>query len=261
MRKIVVLIIASVFFFCLLRETSATTFLMLCLVMASAYGLSRLDPKYVLASKYPLIGLCLALSPVLIVYQALRTSWGIAAAAMVLAFYSIALFLGTTEEKSRKIHKEAIGLSLLYCASALNLFLTGRFALMLPLSVSVLLFLFIINRVRIMPFVGAYTVACMVVLWATGAPVLGRDVPLYDVQRYALFACAFALLLIAFIAFVKRTDFVAVLSFFGLLYVSVDLLMSIGFHLNGVLVHQPLLGLLVVGPLMGMVMKGGKARP
>ena len=180
---------------------------------------------------------------------------------MLLAFYSIALFLVTTEEKNRKIHKEVTGLSLLYGASALNLFLTGRFELMLPLSVSMLLFLFIINRVRIMPFIAGYTVACMVLLWATGTPVLGRDVPFYDVQRYALFACAFALLLIAFTAFMKRTDFVAVLSFFGLLYVSVDLLMSIGFHLNGVLVHQPLLGLLVVGPLMGMVMKGGKERP
>ena len=261
MRKTVVLIIASLFFFCLFRETTATTFFTLSLVMASAYGLSRLNSRYVLASKYPLIGLCLALSPVLIIYPGLRASWGMAAAAVVLAFYSIALFLVTTEAKNRQIYKEAIGLSLLYCASALNLFLTGRFALMLPLSVSVLLFLFIINRVRIMPFVGGYTVACMVVLWATGAPVLGRDVPLYDVQRYALFACAFALLLIAFMAFMKRTDFVAVLSFFGLLYVSVDLLMSIGFHLSGVLVHQPILGLVVVGPLMGMVMKGGKERP
>ena len=40
------------------------------LAMASAYGMSRLHPRYLLASKYPLIGLCLALSPVLVIYPA-----------------------------------------------------------------------------------------------------------------------------------------------------------------------------------------------
>ena len=260
MRKIIVLILASIFFFCIFRETTPTTMLALCLVMASAYGLSRLQSRYVLASKYPIVGLCLALSPLLIIYPALRASWWIAAAAMFLAFYSIALFLVTTEEKEREIYKEVTGLSLLYGASALNLFLTGHFELMLPFTVSMLLFLFIINHMKVALFVAGYIVACVAVLVATGSPVLHKAVPFFDAQRYALFACDLALLLIAFIAFVKRTDMVAVLAFFGFIYVSVDLLMSVGFRLNGVLVHQPMLGLLVVGPLLGLMMKGGKER-
>ena len=132
-------------------------------------------------------------------------------------------------------------MSLLYGASSLNLFLTGHSELMLPLSISVLLFLFIINRIRIMAFIAAYTAACVVFLSLKGVPLFGSDVPLHDAERYVLLACAFALLLITFVAFLKRTDLITVLAFFGLLYVSVDLLMSVGFSLRAVLLYQPVL--------------------
>ncbi len=234
--------------------------LICCLVMAGAFAVSRIDPRYLLASKYPLIGLCLALSPVLIVYPALRPHGAIAGAAMLLAFYSIALFLVTTEEKGRKVYKEITGLSLLYGASSLNLFLTGHSELILPLSIAVLLFLFIINRIRIMAFIAAYTVMAGIFLSLKGVPLTGSNVLLHDAERYVLLACAFALLLITFVAFLKRTDLITVLAFFGFLYVSVDLLMSVGLHLRAVLLYQPVLALLIVGPLVGMVMKGGKER-
>jgi len=259
-RRIVVLVISSLFFFCLFREMTMMKTLICCLVMAGAYAISRIDPRYLLASKYPLIGLCLALSPVLIIYPALRPYPAIAGAAMLLAFYSIALFLVTTEEKGRKVYKEITGLSLLYGASSLNLFLTGHPELILPLSISVLLFLFIINRITIMAFIAVYTVMCVTFFSLKGVPLFGNNVLLYDSQRYMLLACAFALLLITFVAFLKRTDLITVLAFFGLLYVSVDLLMSVGFRLRAILLYQPVLALLIVGPLVGMVMKGGKER-
>ena len=260
MRRIVVLVISSLFLFCLLPDMTMVKALICCLVMAGAYAISRIDPRYLLASKYPLTGLCLALSPVLIIYPALRPYPAIAGAAMLLAFYSIALFLVTTEEKGRKASKEITGLSLLYGASSLNLFLTGHSELMLPLSISVLLFLFIINRVTIMAFIAVYTVMCVTFFSLKGVPLFGNNVLLYDSQRYMLLACAFALLLITFVAFLKRTDLITVLAFFGLLYVSVDLLMSVGFRLRAILLYQPVLALLIVGPLVGMVMKGGKKR-
>lgn len=234
--------------------------LIFCLVMACAYAISRIGPQYLRASKYPLTGLCLALSPVLIIYPALRPHEAAAGAAVLLAFYSIALFLVTTEEKGRKAYKEIIGLSLLYGASSLNLYLTGHSELILPLSISVLLFLFIINRVTHMAFIAAYTGMAVIFFSLKGVPVNGCDVLLHDAERYVLLACAFALLVITFAAFLKRTDFITVLAFFGLLYVSVDLLMSVGFRLRAVLLYQPVLALLIVGPLVGMVMKGGKER-
>ncbi len=260
MRRIIVLVISSLFFLCLFRDITMMKTLICCLVMAGAYAISRIDSRYLLASKYPLTGLCLALSPVLIIYPALRPHPAIAGAAMLLAFYSIALFLVTTEEKGRKAYKEITGLSLLYGASSLNLFLTGYPELILPLSISVLLFLFIINRITIMAFIAAYTVMCIIFFSLKGVPLLSNDVLLRDGERYVLLACAFALLLITFVAFLKRTDLITVLAFFGLLYVSVDLLMSVGFRLRAILLYQPVLALLIVGPLVGMVMKGGKKR-
>jgi hypothetical protein len=259
-RRIVVLVISSLFLFCLLQDMTMMKALICCLVMAGAYAISRVDPRYLLASKYPLTGLCLALSPVLIIYPALRPYPAIAGAAMLLAFYSIALFLVTTEEKGRKAYKEITGLSLLYGASSLNLFLTGHSELVLPLSIAVLLFLFIINRITIMAFIAVYTVMCVTFFSLKGVPLFGNNVLLYDNQRYVLLACAFALLLITFVAFLKRTDLITVLAFFGLLYVSVDLLMSVGFRLRAILLYQPVLALLIIGPLVGMVMKGGKER-
>ena len=260
MRRTVVFVISSLLLFCLFREMTMMNTLIFCLVMACAYAISLIGPRYLLASKYPLIGLCLALSPVLIIYPALRPYTATAGAAVLLAFYSIALFLVTTEEKGRKAYKEITGLSLLYGASSLNLFLTGHSELILPLSISVLLFLFIINRITHMAFIAAYTIICVIFFSLKGAPVNGSDVPLHDAERYVLLACALALLVITFAAFLKRTDFVTVLAFFGLLYVSVDLLMSVGFRLRAVLLYQPVLSLLIVGPLVGMVMKGGKER-
>jgi hypothetical protein len=259
-RRIIVLVISPLFFFCLFRDMTVVKTLLCCLVIAGAYAVSRIDPRYLLASKYPLIGLCLALSPVLVVYPAFRPHAAIAGAAMFLAFYSIALFLVTTDEKGREAYKEITGLSLLYGASSLNLFLTGHPELILPLSISVLLFLFIINRIRIMAFIGAYTVMCVIFLGVKGVPLLGSGVLLHDAERYVLLACAFALLLITFVGYLKRTDLITVLAFFGFLYVSVDLLMSVGLHVRTVLLSQPVLALLIVGPLVGMVMKGGKER-
>ena len=101
MRRIVVLVISCLFFFCLFRDMTAMMTLLCCLVMACAYAVSRIDQRYLLASKYPLIGLCLLLSPALVVYPALRSSQVIAGAALFLAFYGIALFLVTTDEKGR----------------------------------------------------------------------------------------------------------------------------------------------------------------
>jgi hypothetical protein len=197
---------------------------------------------------------------VLVIYPGLRPHAAIAGAAILLGFYSIALFLVTTCDAGKEAYKEITGLSLLYGASSLNLFLTGHSELILPLSISVLLFLFIINRATHMAFIAAYTIMAGVFLTLKGVPMFGSDVPLNDSERYVLLACAFALLLITFVAFLKRTDFITVLAFFGLLYVSVDLLMSVGFRLRAVLLYQPVLSLLIVGPLVGMVMKGGKER-
>jgi len=259
-RKALVIAASSFFFYGLLRDMTLLKTLMLCAAIGSSYAISKIPPKYLAGAKYPVIGLSLILPFILIIYPWVRTNQAVLAATLVLAFYSIALFLVTLDEKGKKVHKEVTGLCLLYAASFTNLFLTGLSALILPLSISVLLFLFIANKARIMPFVAGLTVLAMIVLLVAGVHMGATGPWLNSVERYVLMGAAFALMLVGFVSFVKNPDFVSILGFFGLLYVSVDLLMSVGLHLKGILLAQPGLALFIVGPIVGMAMKGGKER-
>ncbi len=260
MRKALVLVTSALFLYCLLRDMTLLKLVLLCAALAAAYGISSIPSKYLVAAKYPVIGLSLVLCPVLILYPWVRSHLMGAAAAVLFAFYSIALFLVTLEEKGKKHHMEVVGLCVLCIAAFANLFLTRHSELVLPLSVSVLLFLFIVNKVRIMPFVAGFALLAVSTLAISGVPILGPMPWPNTAERYVLLATAFALLLIGFVGFVKRPDFVNVLAFFGVLYVSIDLLMSVGFRLRGILLQQPVLALLLVGPIVGMALKGGREK-
>lgn len=260
MRKGLVVAASSLFFYGLLRDMTLLKTLMLCAAIASSYAISKVPVRYLLGAKYPVIGLSLILPLALIIYPWTRHYRAIVAACLVLSFYSIALFLVTLDEKGKKMHKELIGVCLLYAASFASLFLTGLSALILPLSISVLLFLFIANKVKMMPFVGGLTAAGIVVLLIAGVHVFTGVPWLNAIERYVIMSAAFVLLLVTFVGFVKKPDFVSVFSFFGLMFVSVDLLMSLGFRFSGLLLEQPGLSLFVVGPIMGVAMKGEKER-
>jgi hypothetical protein len=259
-RKALVLAIASLFFYSLFRDMTLFKTLVLCVAIAAAYGISKIPTSYVAGAKYPLIGVSLALCPVFIIYPWLRHHFLIAASVMFLAFYSMAFFLVTLDEKGKKMYKEVIGLFVLYGVSSLNLFFTGHPELILPLSISVLVFLFIMNKVEIMPFMAGCATLVLILLLVSGVHVVGPAVRLQAAERYVLLASAFALLLLVFAAYLKRPDFATIVAFFGLIYISIDLLMSVGFSLKGVLLNQPLLGLFIVGPIVGMALKGGRER-
>lgn len=140
MRKGLVIAASSLFFYGLLRDMTLLKTLMLCAAIGSSYAISKVPVKYLAGAKFPVIGMSLILPVVLIIYPWLRHHWAIIALTVVVAFYSIALFLVTMDEKGKKMYKEATGVCLLYAASFTSLFLTGLSALILPLSISALLF-------------------------------------------------------------------------------------------------------------------------
>jgi hypothetical protein len=259
-RKILLLIFASLFFYSLFRDMTPVKTLILAAAIASAYGVSRIPEKLLAASKYPLIGLTLAACPVLVLYPWVRAYPITAAVVMFLSFHSLAVLLSTLDDKGKKIYKEAIGLIVLYGASCTNLFLARHPELIVPLSLSILAFLFIHNKVRMMSFMGGCTVLAFTLLILSGVHVFGSGVALSSVERYVLLGSAFLLLLFTFAGFVKRPGFVSVFAFFGLLYISLDLLLSMGFRIKGVLLSQPVLALFIVGPAIGFAMKGGGER-
>jgi hypothetical protein len=260
-RKALVFIIASLFFYSLFRDMTILKTLILTCAIAASWGISRLPVTFLSNAKYPLIGLCLALCPVLFIYPWIRGQLIAAAAVILMSFHGLALFVVTMDEKGKKLYKEVTGLVLLYGVSCINLYLCGHAELILALSISVLAFLFIVNKGKIMPYMTACTLIALVFLYFAGVPVLGNPLILPNVERYLIMGTAFFLLLFAFAGYVRRPDLVTVLAFFGLMYVSMDLLLSVGFRINGLMLSQPVLALFIVGPSVGLVMKGGRKEP
>ena len=101
----------SLFLYCLLRDVTLLKLALLCGVIGFAYVISKIPSKYLAGAKYPLIGLSLAASPALILYPGVRLHLMVAAGAVLLTFYSVALFLVTLEEKPKK-HPHGSGRSL-----------------------------------------------------------------------------------------------------------------------------------------------------
>lgn len=260
MRKGLVIAASSLFFYGLLRDMTLLKTLMLCGAIGSSYAVSKIPVKYLVGAKYPMIGMSLVLPVVLIIYPWIRHHWAIAPVTLFIAFYGIALFLVTLDEKGKKMYKEVTGVCLLYAASFTSLFLTGLSALILPLSISALLFLFIANKMKMIPFVGGLAIIGTVVLLVSGVHMFAATQWLNAIERYVIMGAAFVLMLVSFVGFVKKPDFVNILYFFGLIFVSVDLLMSLGFKFSGLLLAQPGLSLLLVGPIIGVAMKGEKER-
>jgi hypothetical protein len=257
-RKVLVFIVASLFFYSLFRDMTVVKTLILACAIAASYGISRLPVKFLSSTKYPLIGVCLAVCPVLFIYPWVRGYLVTAAAIILLSFHGLALFVVTMEEKGKKPYKEVIGLTLLYGVSCLNLYLCHHTELILALSSSVLIFLFIVNKGKIMPYMAACALIALVLLYVAGIPILGNSISLPNFERYLIMGTAFVLLLFAFAGYIRRPDLVTILAFFGLMYVSVDLLLSVGFKIKGLILSQPVLALFIVGPAVGLVMKGEK---
>jgi len=206
-----------------------------------------------------LICLSFGLSAGLFFYPSIR-GYAAQLASLFLSFYSIALYLATDEEKAKKPYKQMIALALLFISSSYNLIMTSRPEVILPLTITSILFLFILNRTKSLPVLGAYTLVILVILYARHCTGFGYSLRVSGVERYLLLGAAFLLLFISFVGFVKDSGPTRVVAFFGSLYLSIDLLMSVGFSFRGILMHQPSMALLIVSPLLGLTMKGGGER-
>jgi hypothetical protein len=166
--------------------------------------------------------------------------------------------VATISEKGKGLYKEILALSLLFISASLNLVMTRSVELFLPLSITILLFLFIMQRTKLLPLVGAYVVVMLIFLYLKKVTIYSSGIDLGSVERYLVMACAFLLLLVTFIGFVRKAGPTWAIAFFGLLYASVDILMSVGFSLKGLVLYQPVAALLILAPLVGVTLQEGK---
>lgn len=259
LHKVVVLAASSLFLYGLFRDMTFAKTLLLIAGLVGAFGVSRVPASAVVGVKYPLICLSFALSAGLFFYPSVR-GYPTQLAALFLSFYSIALYLATEENKAKQPYKQMIALVLLFASSSYNLIVTSRPEVILPLAITSMLFLFILDRVKSLPILGVYTLVILVVLYVRHCTGFGSELRLSGIERYLLLGTAFLLLFVSFVGFIRESGPIRILAFFGSLYLSIDLLMSIGFSFKGILIHQPSMALLIVSPLLGLTMKGGGER-
>lgn len=259
LRRALVLAASSLFLYSLFRDMTFAKTLLVIAGLVGAFAVSRLPARAILGVKYPLICLSFALSVVLFFYPSVRGD-PTQLAALFVSFYSIALYLATEEGKAKQPYKEMIALTLLFISSSYSLIITSRPEVIIPLTITSMLFLFILNRVKSLPILGAYALVILVVLYVRHSTGFGYELRLSGIERYLLLGAAFLLLFISFVGFIKESGPISVVAFFGGLYLSIDLLMSIGFSFKGILMHHPTMALLIVSPLLGLTMKGGGER-
>ena len=250
--------LSCLFFYSLFRDMNVVKTLLLCAAVAVAFIVSKAPSKYIIGAKYPLICLCFALSVALVVYPGLRVKPIIRFVGIFLTFFSLSLYVALISEKGKGLHKEVLALSLLFISASLNLILIRSVEIFLPLSITILLFLFILQRTKLLPLAGAYVVVMLIFLYLKRVTIYGSSLELASVERYLILATGFLLLLVTFIGFVRKAGPVWTIGFFGLLYASVDILMSVGFSLKGLLLYQPIAALLILAPLMGVTLQGEK---
>jgi hypothetical protein len=255
MKKAIIYILASMFLYSYFYELSAMKVLFIFLGLISIFAVSRIPIKVVIGAKYPIILLSFAGTAGFFFYPLLASSYPVEPLIIFLAFYSIAFYLVTMEEKGQEMYKEVAGLSILFLSASFNLAMTGKPVLILPMALSIMFFLFVLGRHRIALIVAVYAIIITVVLVYKNIPVLSAGIPIREINRYILLATSFVFLVISFFGFVKQGGQTKILTFFGFLYICVDLLMSTGLKMSGGLLYQPVIALFMVSPLIGLMLK------
>jgi hypothetical protein len=134
----------------------------------------------------------------------------------------------TTPRRERQgVHKEIIALSLLLASAGINLVLTRNLELLLPPAIALLLFLFIMSRTRLLPLVGAYPVGMAIFLYTRKAGIHGDSLELSMMERYLLCSAQPSSSGCLLRRLRSSGELLLDLGLFGLLYASIDILLSI----------------------------------
>jgi hypothetical protein len=259
-KKILTYLLALVLLYSLFRELNVIKASLIVLALGTIYLVYRLPGRSIVAMKYPVILLSFAATAGFFFYPALTLQEPLVALITFLSLYATIFYLTTIDEKEKNVFKEITALSILFLSGAFNLAMSGNPLVIVSFALAVMLFLFIMGRTRIIPFVAGYTLLVIVLLYRKEVHIIGPGMPIGDVHRCLLFASAFVLLAICFAGFVRQTTFAKLLSFFGLLYVAVDLLLGVGFKVVGGLLYQPVTALFVISPFIGAMLKSERER-
>ncbi len=257
MKKLFLYIASAFLFYGLFREISTVKALIICFGLGISYLVYRIPSRHIIAMKYPFICLILALTVFFIIFPGYNIPYPFNSLIMFVSFYGLTFYLITIEEKNNNVFKEIAALSILFLSSTFNLFMTGNLLFILPISVTMLFFLFIIGKNRLIPFIAVYTLAIITALliFHKETNITGGGVKINDLEKYILLATSFLFLIMSFTGFAKKDNFIKLAAFFGFIYITTDIYLVLGFKLSSGLLYQPLTALLLLSPFIGMMLK------
>jgi len=257
LKKLFFYIASTVLLYGLFREISPVKALIICLGLGISYLVYRIPVRHIIAMKYPFICLVLALTIFFIFFPGKNIPYPFNSLVIFVSLYGLTFYLITIEEKNKNAFKEITALSILFLSSAFNLFMTGNLLFILPISIAILFFLFIIGKNRLIPFIAGYTLAIMtaLLLFQKGINITGNGVKINDLEKHILLATSFLFLIISFTGFAKNNNFIKLAAFFGFIYITTDIYLVLGFKLSSGLLYQPLTALLLLTPFIGMMLK------
>ena len=260
MKRIVFLVLSAIFLYAFLRDFSIVRTLLISVGIAGIYAVCQVPSRFILNARYPLIGLSLALSVLFFFYPRFITAWHLDPALIFVSFYALALYLAALETQTKGFVKEAVAMAALLLSVFLNLSMAGRIQLALPVSLAVLLFLFILNRVRLLPIAALFGLAAIV--FAKKEMFVGGTAFFNEEQRYLVLAMTLLFLVLSFISMVKESTPMKLISFFGFLCIALDVLLVVGFKFSAGLATTPVTVVILSIPLLGVTLKseaGGRA--
>lgn len=254
MKQALFLVLSAIFLYAFLRDFSIVNTLLLSIGIAGVYAVYQLPSKIILKAKYPFIAVSLALSVLFFFYPRLMVAWHLDPAIIFVSFYAVALYLATLDGHARGFGKEAVATSVLLFSVFLNLFMAQRVQLIIPVSVAVFFFLFILDRIKLLPIVAVYCLAAILLLKKEMFP-LQAMVSVSEQERYLILAMTLLFLILSFISMVKHANPLKLISFFGFLFIAFDVLLVVGFKFSAGLVTTPVTAVALAIPLLGATLK------
>jgi len=261
-KKIFIATASMLLVYSFFRELTFVRVLIVLAAAAAAFGIYRLPQRAIEAMKYPLIVISFMVTALFFFYPKIALADAARTAIVFLSFYGFIFYLMNMDEKDQDFFKEVTALSILFFSSGFNLFMTGKLVLMISFALALVLFLFILGRHRIIPFIGAYAIIACVMVYRQGANILGSGLTgLSSINKYILLGASLALLVTSFVLVMKKSTFASMLPFFGFLYIAMDILMVVGIKFSTGLLYQPVLFLAILVPLTGVMLRteGGRS--
>jgi len=255
MKSISILLLGAVLFYSLFSQLDLPVAAFICLSLIVSYLIYRLPTEYIAKMKYPFIFLLLAVTSIYLINPSLKLPYLIDGLLFFVSFYGLSFFLVTIDEKSRGLFKEATALSVVFLCAAFNLSMIGKALFILHISCATAIFLFVLGKEKLLFVLVFITLIVIALMIKNGISITGGKIKPIDINKYILLGASFVFLTIGLINFVKNRALVKRLTFFGAIYLSMDIILSLVFKVSMGILYQPVIGLFILSPIIGMSLK------